>query len=107
MANFLQPNQESLTGFFEILDFQVALSAGSKKSKANFPGPLLLEVYAEKVGLCRTARTDEMVRRHAGSHIDLIDQACAGNSREIRFTGEALREAGRRGPGLDGYHRSL
>ena len=107
MAEFLQPNQESLDQLFEILDFQVALSSSSKMSKANFPGSLLLEIDAEKVGLCRTARTDEVVRGHAHRYIGLIDQTGAGNPREVRFATEGLRKGGRCSPGLDGDHGRL
>ncbi len=66
---------------------------------------LLIEINTEEVSLRRTARTDVVVRRHARRYIVLIDQTRAGNPREIRFTDEALCKGGRRGPGLDGYHR--
>jgi len=68
-------------------------------------GLLLLEIDAEEVGLCRTARTDVVVRRHARRYVVLIDQTRAGNPREIRFTDEAVCKGGRRSPSLDGYHR--
>src|SRR6476661_5814347 len=69
------------------------------------PELLLLQIDAEEVGLCRTARTDVVFRGHTRRHVVLIDQTRAGNPREIRFTNEALHKGGRRGPGRDGYHR--
>ena len=68
---------------------------------------LLLEIDSEEVGLRRTPLSDEVVRRHARRNLVLIDQTRAGNPREIRFAAEALRKRGRRGPGLDWYHRGL
>ena len=65
----------------------------------------MLQIDAEEVGLCRTARTDVVFRGHTRRHVVLIDQTRAGNPREIRFTNEALHKGGRRGPGRDGYHR--
>ncbi len=131
MADFLPPNQESLHQFLEILDFQVALPTDERRAfvllsvqdrcahhscklshqdaldPRTTPGLLLLKIDAEEVGFRRTARIDEIVRRNARRYVVLINQLRAGNAREIRFTGEALRKAGRRGSGLDGYHRCL